>query len=152
MNINYSTRVPSVSGFVDGTEKVSNFNSFWLAIKPSQQRWLKKVFCFLFMGKVGFRKASERFLEGFCSAGLTEYRFKFPAFLFFYSSYQQSTRKNPNPVLWWKKNNNIKPLLNCRVCLFPNYFTIWLILYDRRQKLEFLDTELGLPVLYKPYR
>ena len=52
-------------------------------MEPSQLRWLKEVFCFLFMEKVGFRKVSRRFLEGFCSAGLTVDHFKSHTFLFF---------------------------------------------------------------------
>ena len=62
---------PSVSRFLDGTEKVSNFSSFLIAMGPSQLQLLNKVFCVLFMEKVGFRKVSVDCLEGFCSAVLT---------------------------------------------------------------------------------
>ena len=72
-------------------------------MEPSQLRWLKKVFCFLLMEKVGFRKVSVRFLEGFCSAVLTVDH-KSPAFLFLYSSYVQTTRSLPKK----KTSDNLK--------------------------------------------
>ena len=94
---------PSCSRFIDGTEKVSNFSSFWMAMEPSQLQWLKKVFCFPFMEKVGFRKVSERFFGGILFCRFDSWPFLFPAFVFFYSSYVQTTRLNPKPVLWRKK-------------------------------------------------
>ena len=93
----------SRSRFIDGTEKVSNFSSFWIAMEPSQLQWLKKVFCFLFMEKVGFRKVSERFFGGILFCWFDSWPLNFPTFLFIYSSYVQTTRLNPKPVLWRKK-------------------------------------------------
>ena len=132
--------VPRLLGCIDGTERVSNFSSFWMAMAPSRLRWLKKVFCFLFMEKLGFRKVSERFLEGFCSAGLTVDRYEFPTLSIFIVVTYKPLARTQNPFAGGK--NNIKQLLSVKVCLFPSYITFWLILYDRRQKLEFLIQSL----------
>ena len=109
---------PSRSRFIDGTEKVSNFSSFWIAMEPSQLQWLKKVFCFLFMEKVGFRKVSERFFGGILFCRFDSWLLSFLSLYFFILVTYKTTRKNPKPVLWRKKNS-IKQLFNSKVFYFP---------------------------------
>ena len=97
--------VPRLLGCIDGTERVSNFSSFWMAMAPSRLRWLKKVFCFLFMEKLGFRKVSERFLEGFCSAGLTVDRYEFPTLSIFIVVTYKPLARTQNPFAGGKKQH-----------------------------------------------
>ena len=63
---------------------------------------------------LGFQKVIERFLEGFCSAGLTVDRFNFPAFLFFIVVTYKPLARTQNQFSGGK--NNIKQLLNFKVC------------------------------------
>ena len=147
----------SVLRFIDGTEEVSNFSSFWIAMEPSQLRWLKKVFCFLFMKKVGFRKLSERFFGGILFCRFDSWPSISPAFVFFIVVTYKPLAWTQNRFSGGKKQYQTTFKLQCMFIF--KFFTIWLIFYDRRQKLEFLiqsltnvvtnfatHTELGLPV------
>ena len=67
--------------------------------------WYKRLLylvCFLFMEKVGFRRVSERFFGEILFCRFDSWSVKFPAFVFLYSSFVQTTRLNPKPVLWRK--------------------------------------------------
>ena len=94
-------------------------------MEPSQLRWLKKVFCFMCMEKLGFWKVSENFLEGFCSASLTVDCFKFPAFLIFYSSYLQTTRNwEPKTISLVEKTTSNNKVLTLRYVYFQIIYNL----------------------------
>ena len=77
---------PSIAVYMNGTEKVWKFGSFWMAMEPSQLRWPKKVFCFVFIKNLGFRKVSKWYFERIFSGGLTVNRYEFPTLSFFINS------------------------------------------------------------------
>ena len=96
----------------------------------SQLRCLKKIFCFLFMKKLGFQKVSERFM--FCR--FDSWLFQVSCLSVFYSSYLQTTCKNPKPILWKKHHQTTFKLQGMFI---STLFTIWVTFYDWQQIVEF---------------
>ena len=110
--------VIQASGFIDGMENVSNFSSFWIVMVPITATVAKENILLSFYGESRVSKDEWKIYGGILFCWFDSWLFQVSCFSVFYSSYLKTTHKNPKPILWWKKNNNIKQLLSFKVLCF----------------------------------